>query len=123
MNFDNKNKLKGPLRVYRAFTNSCKGLHWLSRNETAFKQEMLLLLVLSTIAFLLNITIVERALLLVSLLVILLAEIVNTAIEVIVDRISLELHELSGLAKDLGSSCVFVAMVIAIVIWGGVLWS
>jgi diacylglycerol kinase (ATP) len=95
----------------------------MKENETAFKQEVILVLLLSVISLFLNINTVERILLIASLLLILLATTLNSAIEVIVDRIGLDLNELSGVAKDLGSAAVFISFAIAALVWGGILCS
>lgn len=123
MIFDNKNKKTGVNRVVSAFFNTCKGLIWMAKNEAAFKQELILLLVLSTVTYWLDVSAIERVILLSSLLLILLTETINTAIEATVDRIGLEMHELSGLAKDLGSAAVFISFCIALVAWGVILWA
>lgn len=65
---------------------------------------------------------VEKALLAASIMLVLLTEILNTAIEAVVNRISTEQHPLSGLAKDLGSAAVFLALVLAALVWGLILW-
>lgn len=122
MNFDNTNKPTGALRLWLAFKNTLKGLGWMCKNEAAFKQEMLLTAVLTVVTFFLDITLVEQAILICALLVILLVETINTAIEAVVDRIGLEMHPLSGLAKDLGSAAVFISCLISTIIWGAVLW-
>lgn len=122
MIFDNQNKKTGVNRVVSAFFNTCKGLLWMTKNEAAFKQELILLLVLSLVAFWLDVTAIERVILLCTLLLVLLTETINTAIEATVDRISLEMHELSGLAKDLGSAAVFISFCIATLAWGIILW-
>ena len=121
MKFDNQNKKKGIKRIISAYLNTCKGFYWMSKNEAAFKQEIILTIVLTIVSFLLDVNPLERVLLITSLLLILLTETLNTAIEAVVDRISLEIHELSGLAKDLGSAAVFISFTIAVVVWGGIL--
>jgi len=121
MNFDNKNKKTGISRIIAAFTNTCKGFYWMSKNEAAFKQELALLTVLTVVSLFLEVTTLERIFLIASLLLVLLTETLNTAIEAVVDRIGLELHELSGLAKDLGSAAVFISLTIAVLVWVGIL--
>ena len=79
------------------------------RNEEAFRQEVLLCLVLLPLACWLGADNVERALLAGSVLLVLIVELINTAVEVVVNRISIDRHELSGLAKDLGSAAVTMA--------------
>lgn len=123
MNFDNENKLTGITRILSAFANTGKGLLWMIKNEAAFRQELLLTIVLSTVTFLLDVSLAQQALLIGALLFVLLIETINTAIEAVVDRIGLEMHPLSGLAKDLGSGAVFISCIIATLVWGAVLWS
>lgn len=121
MNFDNKNKKTGITRIIAAFKNTCKGFYWMSKNEAAFKQELVLLSILTVISLFLEVTTLEHIFLIISLLLVLLTETLNTAIEAVVDRIGLELHELSGLAKDLGSAAVFISFTIATLVWVGIL--
>lgn len=121
MNFDNKNKLTGGKRVVSASANSYRGLRWLTNNESAFQQELMLAILLCLTTVFLDVTSLERVLLISSLLLELLVETINTAIEAVVDRIGLEFHELSGLAKDLGSSAVFISLVVTVVVWVGIL--
>lgn len=121
MKFDVNNKPKGLRRLVLANENSLKAFRWLYKNEAAFRQELLLLLLLTPITFLFDITRLEQVTLIISLLFILFTEIINTAIEAVVDRIGLEIHPLSGLAKDLGSAAVFVSLVIASLTWLAIL--
>jgi len=104
-------------RLFKAFRNSCRGLRHAWRHETAFKQECWLLLLLLPLAFFLGENGVERALLAGFLLLVPMAELLNSAIEGAVDRIGTDPHPLSGLAKDLGSAGVFVAMLLAAMAW------
>lgn len=119
--FDVNNKPKGLKRVFLAYQNSMKGFIWLYKNEAAFRQELVMLIVLIPLTFIFNITPLEQVTLIISLLFIVFAEVVNTAIEAVVDRIGLEIHPLSGLAKDLGSSAVFISLTIATLTWAVIL--
>jgi diacylglycerol kinase (ATP) len=92
-------------------------LQWLIKNEAAFKQECLLLVAAIIPSIYIASSPIECLLLLLSVLMILLMEIINTAIEVIVDRIGLEIHPLSGLAKDLGSLLVMISIIVASAVW------
>jgi len=121
LKFDVNNKPKGLRRLVLANENSLKAFRWLYKNEAAFRQELLLLLLLTPITFLFDITRLEQVTLIISLLFIIFTEIINTAIEAVVDRIGLEIHPLSGLAKDLGSAAVFVSLVIASLTWLAIL--
>lgn len=113
----------GMARIKRAIRCSYVGLTVAYRTEEAFRQELLLCLVLLPVACWLGHSNVERALLASSLIVLLIAELLNTAVEVVVNRISAERHELSGLAKDLGSAAVFMAIIHAVVVWSLVLFT
>lgn len=115
--FDNTDKPKGLKRLYLAAINSFRAFKWLVVNETAFKQEILLLGVAMPLVLMFNITATERVVLILSLLFIILVEVINTAIEVVVDRVGLEIHPLSGLAKDLGSAAVLLSVTISMILW------
>jgi len=123
MKFDIKNKPKGFKRLFLAFGHSLRAFKWLSNNEAAFKQEILLLVTTLILLPLLSLSIYDSLLIICATLFVMFAEIVNTAIEAVVDRIGLEIHELSGLAKDLGSACVTLSLVILSLVWLVVLYS
>jgi diacylglycerol kinase (ATP) len=108
---------KGLERLYRAFGWSMSGLKATFVHEAAFRQEFLLCIVLTPLAFYFGKTGVERALLLGSLLLVLIVELLNSAVEAVVDRISEDEHELSGRAKDMGSAAVFLSLLNVAVIW------
>lgn len=90
-------------------------------NEAAFRQELALFVVMAPLGYWLGSSGVERALLIGSVLLVLIVELLNSAIEAVVDRIGAERHDLSGRAKDIGSAAVFVALLNVAVIWGLVL--
>ncbi|VAW97849.1 Diacylglycerol kinase [hydrothermal vent metagenome] len=92
------------------------------KNEAAFRQELWLTIILAPVAIYLGHTGVERALLLGSLFLVLIVELLNSAIEAVVDRIGSEHHELSGRAKDIGSAAVMLALLNLTIIWGFILW-
>ncbi len=100
---------------------SIKGLKAAWTHEAAFRQELVLTLVLSISAFFLPVTTLERVLMISSLLLILIVELVNSAVEAVVDRVSDDWHELSGRAKDIGSAAVFVALFLALFVWASFL--
>ena len=102
---------KGLRRLINATGYSMKGL------SAAYREEVLLACVLIPCALLLGLPAVETVLLIGSVLLLMLVEILNSAIEAVVDRIGPELHPLSGRAKDLGSAAVFIAMIILGVTW------
>ena len=104
-------------RLVRATYCSMLGLQAAWKNEQAFRQELLLCTVLVPLAILLGKSGVERGLLVASLLLVLVAELLNSAVEAVVDRVGEEHHELSGRAKDLGSAAVGLALVNVVVIW------
>jgi diacylglycerol kinase (ATP) len=112
-----QNQGKGFRRIYNATLYSLAGVRAAFRSEAAFRQELILSLILVPLAFWVGTTAVERALLIGSCLLVLITELLNTSIEVVVDRISAEHHEMSGRAKDIGSAAVFVSLWSAATIW------
>ncbi|GKW08064.1 diacylglycerol kinase [Pectobacterium carotovorum] len=116
------NKATGMTRIIKATGYSFKGLKQAWQHEAAFRQETILTLVGVIIACLLPVTLVEKLLLIGSVVLIMLFELANSAIEAVVDRIGPEHHELSGRAKDIGSAAVFVAILLAAIVWGSILW-
>ncbi|WP_087044332.1 diacylglycerol kinase [Caballeronia ptereochthonis] len=111
-------KHRGLLHVVFALRHSWAGIVATWREESAFRQEVCVAAVLLPIAALVRVSAAEHVLLAGSILLVLLAELINSSIEAAVDRISLEHHELSGRAKDCGSAAVAVALVIAAIAWG-----
>ncbi|HEY0683185.1 MAG TPA: diacylglycerol kinase [Steroidobacter sp.] len=111
-------KLAGLRRLMLAFVNSWKGFQGAFRSEAAFRQEVALAVVMLPLGAYLGKTPVEKALLISSVLLVLIVELLNTGIETVVDRIGLERHELSGLAKDVGSTAVLLSFGVLVVIWG-----
>jgi diacylglycerol kinase (ATP) len=110
----------GLLRIWRAFFYSLAGFGAALKHEHAFRQELFLAFILLPFALLLPLSLAERALLIATLLLVLVVELLNSAIEAVVDRVSLENHELSKRAKDMGSAAVFLSCVITVIIWGGI---
>ena len=106
-----------PARLGPALKYSLNGLRAAWQGEAAFRQEALLVMVLVPVAIWLGESGLHRSLLLGSLLLVLLTELLNSAIEAAVDRQSEEYHPLAGQAKDLGSAAVFIALLNAVVIW------
>ncbi|GLS84835.1 MULTISPECIES: diacylglycerol kinase [Gammaproteobacteria] len=111
----------GVSRIIDATDYSMKGLKAAWINEAAFRQEVVLTLIFTCVAFLLPVDHIERALLISSLLLVVIVELMNSAVEAVVDRISDEWHELSGRAKDIGSAAVFVALALALLVWASVI--
>ena len=114
-------KPTGPVRLFNAFGNTWKGYVGAFREEAAFRQELALCAVLFPLGLWLGENGVERALLVGPIFIILIVELLNSGIEATVDRIGLERHQLSGLAKDLGSAAVFTSFAMLVVVWALVL--
>jgi len=112
----------GLVRIWRALLYSRKGLRDAWRYEHAFRQELILALCLAPVAVFAPVSLRERAALAASLLLVLIVELLNSAIEAVVDRVSLDPHELSGRAKDLGSAAVLLALVLAGLTWAAILF-
>jgi diacylglycerol kinase (ATP) len=108
----------GIIRIVHAFFNSCAGLADAWRHESAFRQEVVLAAILVPAAFWVPVGAAERALLVATVLLVLIVELLNTGVEVAIDRISFEHNSLSKRAKDIGSAAVFVALVLMSVVWG-----
>ena len=108
----------GLQRIWNAFHYSLAGLSAAYRHEDAFRQEVLLAVVLIPLALLLPASGIGHAMMIGSVLLVLLVELINSAIEAAVDRISLDHHRLSKRAKDIGSAAVLVALVNVLVTWG-----
>lgn len=106
-------------RIIKAFGYSFSGLGYAVRNETAFAQELVLALILIPTALFLHVSITAKILMISSIIFILIMELINSAIEAVVDRISTEKHPLSKHAKDMGSAIVLLAFLQAGVIWIG----
>ena len=109
-------------RVIHAAGYSWAGLKAAYTGESAFRQETWLCIIAAPLAFWLAKTWEQAALLLGSLLVVLIVELLNSAIEAVVDRVSFERHELSKRAKDIASAAVLMALVLAAGIWGSAIW-
>ena len=114
---------RGLPRLVDAFGYSMKGFAAAWRYEESFRQEVMLVVLLLPFTFWLASTPIELILLISSLFGVLIAELINSAIEAVVDRTGLELHELSGRAKDIGSAMVFLSILLAALIWGIIGWS
>ncbi len=112
----------GIRRIFRATKFSVQGFAQAWTHEAAFRQELVLVALLTPVAIWLGQTILEQALLIAVLLLVLIVELFNSAIEAAIDRHGDEHHELSGRAKDMGSAAVFVSLTIVILVWGAVAW-
>jgi diacylglycerol kinase (ATP) len=113
----NKPSRTGVAHVLDAYRYSLKGLRAAWRHEVAFRQEIALAALLLPLALWLGTNASERALLIGSVVIVIVVELLNSAIEAIVDRISTELHPLSGQAKDLGSAAVMLSMLLCLSCW------
>ncbi|MBK7899384.1 MAG: diacylglycerol kinase [Azonexus sp.] len=108
-------------RVVAALGHSLAGLAAAYRGEAAFRQEVWLGIPLAVIAIALPVSALERGLLIASLLLVLIVELLNSAVEATVDRVGLEHHLLSKRAKDIGSAAVLLSLINLAVVWGSVL--
>ncbi|PHM38441.1 diacylglycerol kinase [Xenorhabdus mauleonii] len=117
------NQSTGLTRIIKAAGYSAKGIKAAWQNEAAFRQESVAAIIGIIIAFSLDFGMVERIFLISSVILVVIVEILNSAIEAIVDRIGSEYHELSGRAKDMGSAAVLFTILLALFIWGIILWS
>lgn len=111
----------GLRRVWNALHYSLDGFSAAFKCEDAFRQEALLAALLIPATFFLPVDGIGRALMIGSVLLVLIVELLNSAIEAVVDRVSLERHPLSKRAKDVGSAAVFLALVNVVAVWACVL--
>ncbi len=110
-------KKTGFARILAATKYSYHGLCLAAGTESAFKQELFAFVILAPLAIYLGETSIERLLLIGSLVVVMIVELLNTAVEAVVDRVSSDFHELSRQAKDLGSAAVFLSICLALLTW------
>ena len=113
----------GIKRIIDATGYSMRGFRAAVKHEAAFRQELALTIILAPIALYAGQTNIERTILIASLLLVLIVELLNSAIEAIVDRVSSEHHELSGRAKDIGSAAVFVSLANVVIVWGMIIFT
>lgn len=111
----------GVKRIYAAFFYSIEGFKEAWRNEHAFRQEVMLVIPATILALLLPVSPLEKLALVAVLLIVLIVELLNSAIEAVVDRVSFEHHPLSKIAKDFGSAAVFLALTLAGLTWAVIL--
>ncbi len=112
---------RGPARIYKAAIWSLQGLRAAWLHESSFRLEVYLLALMAPAALWLGETAIERAMLIGSCLLVLSAELLNSALEALVERYGAEHHELVGRAKDMGSAAVFVLMMNVLLVWGMIL--
>lgn len=108
----------GITRIIKAFGFSVKGLKSSWKHESAFRQETMLAVVMLPAAFWLARTATELMVLIMTLFVVVITEVLNSAVEAVVDRVSSDHHELAGRAKDMGSAAVLLSLIMTAVIWG-----
>ena len=108
----------GLRRICNALGYSLSGLAAAYRNEDAFRQEVLMAVILVPLAFYLGEDALERALMIASVMFVIIVELLNSAVAAPVDRISLENHSLAKRAKDIGSAAVLLSLVNLVVVWG-----
>ncbi len=113
----------GVRRLINAFGYSLAGLTAAFQNEDAFRQEVLMAIVLLPLAFVLEKNGIGRALMVGSVFLVLIVELLNSAVEATVDRISLENHRLAKRAKDIGSAAVMLSLINLAAVWGLVLFN
>lgn len=115
-------KNSGPTRVFKAAYYSYKGIVSAIKHEAAFRQELILAVVLLPLAFWLDVTKLERLALVATVVLVLVVELLNSGIEAVVDRVGVEHHELAGRAKDMGSAAVFLCLILTAFVWGTILF-
>lgn len=114
-------KHTGIQRILKAAGYSFKGLSYAFRKEAAFRQEALASFILLPLAFWLNVSHVERILLVMAIVLVLVVELLNTGIEAVVDRVGVEYHLLAGAAKDVGSAAVLLSLLLCVYVWVSIL--
>ncbi|MFZ6658411.1 diacylglycerol kinase [Undibacterium sp. TJN19] len=107
----------GLRRIFSAFFYSIDGFRSAWKNEHAFRQELVLVVIGAVIALILPVSAFEKLMMIAVLMLILVVELINSAIEAVVDRVSLERHTLSKNAKDFGSAAVLLTLLIAVATW------
>lgn len=113
----------GLLRIMKAAGYSWQGLRAAWQHEAAFRQEATAAIIAIVVACWLDVDTVSRILMIGSVVLVIIVEILNSAIEAVVDRIGQERHPLAGRAKDMGSAAVLLAIILALFIWIALLWS
>ncbi len=111
---------------YSFFKNTSyalKGLKDVLKNETSFKIELIIAIVLLPLLVFIDLILVNKLLMFITLMLMLLSEVINSAIERVVDLVTVEHHEMAGRAKDVGSAIVFISIFIFCVTWGTLLYN
>jgi diacylglycerol kinase (ATP) len=110
----------GVRRIFAALRYSLQGLRAAIRYEAAFRQELALAILLIPAAFWLGRSVIEVFILIFSVVVVLVTELLNSAVEALADALSVEMHPLLGRAKDLGSAAVMLCLIFTVAVWGAV---
>jgi diacylglycerol kinase (ATP) len=118
----NKPGRSGPSRILDAYKYSLKGLRAAWECEEAFRQESMLAMVMLPLAFWLGTNATERMLLIITVMIVIITELINSALEAVVDRIGTEHHKLSGQAKDIGSAAVMLSLLLCFLCWTMIAW-
>ena len=108
---------RGLSRAWHAAKNSWCGIVYAFEEESAFRQELVLLILLAPVALFLPVSPIEKCVLIVSLIMVLVVELLNSSVEAAIDRISFDHHDLSKRAKDFGSAAVMLALFVAMLLW------
>ncbi|MBU3575765.1 diacylglycerol kinase [Polynucleobacter sp. UK-Mo-2m-Kol15] len=108
---------RGLTRAWHAAKNSWCGIVYAFEEESAFRQELVLLILLTPVALFLPVSPIEKCVLIVSLIMVLVVELLNSSVEAAIDRISFDHHDLSKRAKDFGSAAVMLALFVAVLLW------
>lgn len=117
------NNVTGLTRIINAAGYSWKGLRAAWQHEAAFRQEVIAAVAAIVIACWLNVDIISRILMIGAVVLVIIVEILNSAIEAVVDRIGQERHPLAGRAKDMGSAAVLLSILLALFVWITLLWT
>ncbi|MDH5561251.1 MAG: diacylglycerol kinase [Deltaproteobacteria bacterium] len=121
MSIDQQKK-SGIIRIIRAFFYSIEGFKSAFVSEAAFRQELLLFIILLPAAIFLPVTVIEKLILIACLFVVLIVELLNSAVESTIDLITQEFHPLAKKAKDIASAAVLLSLIMTLVIWGVVIY-
>lgn len=116
------NNVTGLLRIFKAAGYSWQGIRAAWQHEAAFRQEAIAAVIAVVVACWLDVDAVTRVLLIGSVILVVVVEILNSAIEAVVDRIGQERHPLAGRAKDMGSAAVLLTILLALFVWITLLW-
>ncbi|MBD9552697.1 diacylglycerol kinase [Pantoea sp. PNT01] len=117
------NNATGLIRIVKAAGYSWQGLRAAWQHEAAFRQETLAALAAIIIACWLDVDVIARILMIGAVVLVVIVEILNSAIEAVVDRIGQEHHPLAGRAKDMGSAAVLISILLALFVWVALLWT